>query len=386
MSTPLRLALTLAALCLVACSAGMPCERNSSCGMDQICKDGQCVERTGGGSGGGSVSTGGGGGSSTGGGDSGGGGGGTGGTGGTGGGMTTPSCMGVTAGQDPMNACPGALNCDGNGACRVGLGEICTGSSSCETGTCECADALCSGSGRCAMAACGGCQFADSNGMCTGSITAGQDPKNGCAGALTCDGTGSCRHVPGDGCTSDNDCQSGFCECADATCATRKCATEDCTGAKGCRALGATFGCDGAAFAKDSDPNGACADDCDGAGACEVALGGACSRQAPMGCNSNNCQCANAACSSGVCALGTVMCTNCQHAAANGMSCLNTPVGQDPRNVCTQACNGAGQCQSCSCFDPGVGTICSPNQPHACGAGSNPICVNGATCGSCSCS
>jgi hypothetical protein len=293
--------------------------------------------------------------------------------------MMMPTCGGIADGQDPTDFCPGALTCNGMGACHFANGAACTTAAQCESDLCECADATCTGGGRCAAMVCPACNFINATGTaCTGLIANNQDPKNGCAGALLCDGAGACKLNAGELCTSDNRCQTGFCECGDAACtsAGRRCGFQDCTGVLGCRALGGTFNCDGPAMPKNTDPNNACTLDCSGLGNCEVGTGASCSLGQEAVCDSNSCACSNASCTTRVCSV--VSCSSSCQFTTNGTSCTNIAYDTDPRNACSQNCNGNGSCQSCGCFDPGVGTICQVNF-NDCGGGT-AFCPSHQTC------
>jgi hypothetical protein len=125
-------------------------------------------------------------------------------------------CSDIPALVDPEDDCPGTTVCDGAGACKKPSGEACLVAAECANGTCV--------DGFCCAAACAGlcraCNLPGTEGVCE-LIPKGQDPKDECWGASTCDGLGECLSLNGQPCVSGAQCQSGACVdglCCDVAC------------------------------------------------------------------------------------------------------------------------------------------------------------------------
>jgi hypothetical protein len=197
----------------------------------------------------------------------------------------------------------------------------------------------------------------------------------------------------GSPCTSDVDCDSGF--CTDGFCCNARCngVCEACAA----KVTGATDGtC--AAVTKGTDPHGSCLDDgaptCARDGFCDGARG--CERYASTTCNSNACttgsDCASGFCVDGVCCDracngGCEACTKALKGSGVDGICGGALAGTNPRGVCVAdpgypgscqsdgTCDGAGACRK---FAP-LGIACGPS---TCASGTivGPACDGAGSC------
>jgi len=247
---------------------------------------------------------------------------------------TVGTCSNVGAGQDPASECPGATNCNGNGACALfSNGTACTIGMECSSGNCidgVCCNTTCVG-------ACKACNVAGSNGTCT-NIANGQDPASECTGAQVCNGAAACVGGPnGAVCGANSECASTF--CIDGVCCNNVCNTI----CKACNIAGSVGTCSNTANGQ--DPANECpgVTNCNGAGACALlANGTACAIGGE--CSSGNC--VDGVCCNAICA-GTCQACNvpgntgiCSNIALNGTD--NNPVGAC---VGVNSCDGMGGCK-----------------------------------------
>jgi hypothetical protein len=282
------------------------------------------------------------------------------------------SCANLPANQpddNPADTCNmgGTRACDGAGSCKLVNGPGCTSGAECVSG--NCVDGVCCGKAACAT--CQSCGLAGSAGTCT-NIAAGQPdtfPVNACdaGGTQLCDGTGACKAIDGQSCSTANQCMSG--NCVDDVC----CGKPTCAACQSCGLAGSEGLCANIpAGQPDTSPTDTCdaggARVCDGAGHCKGATGQTCAMA--LDCQSGNCV-------DGVC-CGAPSCATCQscNVAGSAGTCTNVPAGQpdnEPVDACnafgTQLCDGAGNCKSA------IGQSCVAED--ACASG---ICVDGYCC------
>jgi hypothetical protein len=253
-------------------------------------------------------------------------------------------CAPIAAGTDPDNECFGSIDCNGANACALlANGTACTAGAECSTG--QCVDGVCCNSACNSL--CQACTAAKKNsgadGTC-GSIAAGTDPDNECAGATLCSGSTSCALLTnGTACTMNSECSSG--NCVDGVCCNAPCngACQACTTAQ--KGSGANGTCGNIAAGTDPD------DECPGATACNAAQacglfgdGLACTLDAE--CVNGNCVdgvCCNVACN-GLCQA----CVGSKTMVSDG-TCADIVPGTDPDNECddltsSPVCGGAMMC------------------------------------------
>jgi hypothetical protein len=240
--------------------------------------------------------------------------------------------------------------------------QACTVAAQCASGFCVdgvCCDTACDG-------ACQTCSQTGKVGTCARVKNATDDT---CTDGSTCDATGACRKVLGQGCSAATQCASG--SCVDGVC----CATGACGTCQACTVPGFEGKCAPVdRFVDDDTCNGA--DTCNGLGECRHKNGSQC--RAAADCASLNCidgVCCNTACD------GT--CFSCNQAQSPG-TCLaisgaadasaSTPCGGV--NICAvqpggqpacklkkgQSCSTSGQCASGDCHTTVVPP--DPNDPY----------------------
>jgi hypothetical protein len=161
----------------------------------------------------------------------------------------------------PGNACVTPNACDGNGVCKLELGQACTLASQCATGFCI--DTIC-----CAEACDIPCKKCVTGGSCVNIAAGAEDQVATLPCTLpngSCDGSGHCKRVRGQPCGSPDDCVEGF--CADGVCCDGACAGK----CRSCTQLGFVGTCHYYPAGPDQDSDcgtGPCKGTCDGAGAC----------------------------------------------------------------------------------------------------------------------
>ena len=244
-------------------------------------------------------------------------------------GQAAPTYQPVPVNTDPFDDCPGALNCNGAGACLLPQGSSCSVTSQCNSGL-TCVDGVCCGSN-----ACGTCQACN----VPGSV-------------------GTCTAVPGD---TDDTCNSECTYCSAGTCVTRtngdttECGTcQQCTGGTGaCSAASGDTGKNCNAQCTHC-VSGSCsnwpAGDTTECGTCQQcgSSGGAC--QNVTADTGKNCSDDCSSCVSGSCAArsagDTTECATCQACNALGGDCAG--VTSDTGKNCSSTCNScvAGSCQT----------------------------------------
>jgi hypothetical protein len=184
-------------------------------------------------------------------------------------------CGYVKSNTDPDNECPGDQVCHGDESCSgsLRLGSPCSNNNECWSSKCI--------DGVCCNVACGGiCQACTAakkgggaDGTC-GSIGAGLDPDNECAG--TCNGLGACSKSSillglGGDCSLASECVSGF--CVDGVCCNSAC-TSTCNACSTVKKGGGADGTCGNVGAG-TDPDNECSlGSCNGSGACNASIGG----------------------------------------------------------------------------------------------------------------
>jgi hypothetical protein len=263
-------------------------------------------------------------------------------------GGTDGTCSNITANQQDTSAttpCVGTSVCDGNGACKAGIGQPCPG------GNGNCANAQCVDGVCCSTACAGTCQACaaaktgGADGTCS-NVTASQQDASAttpCIGTNACDGAGACKAAVG------QPCPGGNASCANGQCADGFCCNTACTGTCQACAAAKTGGVDGTCSnilvnQPDTSATVTCMtpNACDSGGNCKLALG-------------ENCPGGNSTCSSNFCADG-VCCNVACGMAASCMSCNQvgnvgtcSPVmGADDPDSClptlTNTCSAAGAC------------------------------------------
>jgi len=253
-----------------------------------------------------------------------------------------------------------------------------------------CCSTLCDG-------ACLTCGATGSLGKCV-SVTSGDDADS-CTGDTTCDPTGACRKKSGLGCTTKDECASGF--CADSYCCESACSG-------GCDVCNATKGKCTAVAAGDPGASPSCAPySCGGGAACPTtctsdagcatgfycAVGGTCTKvkdnkaacDAKTDCASPPCrQCASGFCVDGYC-CGTACdgpcdecssipgkCTFMSKGATGAPSCGPfVCTGTDA--TCTTSCVTSADCSKTGWCD---GTVCKNKGNDGDKCTSDEACVN----------
>jgi hypothetical protein len=320
--------------------------------------------------------------------------------------------------------CTSGYYCDGTNHCaaKLGDGEVCGGSSECQSGECTngyCCDVACSGS-------CESCDQSGLEGTCT-AFTDGTPGSPSCAPYLCdggstcpstcagdvdctsgnyCDGSNHCsgQKVDGEACGGDNECQSGECTdgyCCDSVCG-GSCDACDLSGYEGeCRLRAdgdagdpscGTYLCDGAVATCPST----CADDadcvsgnyCNGTSCVPLELDGTLCSRAEM-CQSNYCvdgYCCDAACggSCGACDLsgdeGT--CTALASGSAGDPSC-GAYVCNGTSTSCPSSCSSDANCASGNYCDASSECVPLEAQGTACsraGECLSNFCADGYCC------
>ena len=301
------------------------------------------------------------------------------------GGDSGPTSYGnVAVGQDPYNDCGGA-GCNGNGACRLPQGGVCTNGSQCANGNCvdgHCCENACNG-------ACRTCNNA--SGTCVAIADTNEDNR---PGHTACTGT----------CTS---CVAGTCQNRASGNTTEFVASDRCRSCDGAGGIALTsngdgLNCGGASYC--------CAGNCvTPAGDFGATCGnGDCGGQTWQ-CNNTTARCGpgtrrcNGSCGSGATADRTSNqtcqdagncggavtgndCPRCERCVDNG----NEAVCQDYANVqdnaqpgiCngTEICNGAGDCVTALLNQ---GDACSTGPQCASGNCVDGRCCNASSCGTC---
>ncbi len=299
-------------------------------------------------------------------------------------------CAAVTNAPDPPS-CAGTQTCDGNGACKLVVGQACAhGNTDCANGACVdgyCCNVACTD----ACDVCARALGAPANGTC-GAATLGYAGDPPCAGGYVCNGSSDTCPTT---CSADGDCTSGY-FCGNAgTCQPQKASGGSCNTTAGADCL--------KALCRECT-TGNCVDGvcCDTAcsGSCQVcskALGasadGTCST-APAGyagsptCTPYSCSGASDICPSGCtatsgCAQGA-FCTNgeCQGTELAGAACGSNGACVSGFCVDGVCCNSActGQCEACD-VDGSEGA-CTPvaGNPHG---RSRPACPTGSATSPC---
>jgi hypothetical protein len=131
------------------------------------------------------------------------------------------ACVNVPDNQDWNGYCPSSASystdCNGLGACNYLPGQAgCTSDAECTTGYyCECGDLTCS-INRCASAPCSQCTYASSTSPYGCSYARTGAACSGCATEPYCECTSSntCLVSIGSSCEADEECATGYCECA----------------------------------------------------------------------------------------------------------------------------------------------------------------------------
>lgn len=177
------------------------------------------------------------------------------------------ACSNVPSGLDDINGIPTCSgtnqSCDGVGACKKEIGQICAGNTECLSSFCV--DGVCCNSSCTTM--CRACNLAGSVGVCS-NVATGQDDTGTCSGVnQSCDGAGACKKENAQTCAAGTECLSGF--CADGYCCNTACSGV----CQACSALIKGTGADGACgfIAAGIDPQDECVGAlvCDGIGSCQ---------------------------------------------------------------------------------------------------------------------
>ena len=247
------------------------------------------------------------------------------------------ACQPVAELMPDLNAstpCVGNFLCDGKGACLASPGRACSKGSQCATGFCvdsTCCTTACSSK-------CMSCAMAGTPGTCK-VVPAKSDPRGDCPTNYTCDGTGACKKLAGQVCTTTGECISGI--CVDGTCCDTPC-MDTC---KSCKNKGAEGKCTNLpALSEDKTATTSCQGTkrCDGQGKCKLANGQPCT--SATDCVGNNCVdgvCCKTAC--------TETCKSCAITGNTGMCALLAKglLDKSAANPCTgtQACDGKGACK-----------------------------------------
>lgn len=232
------------------------------------------------------------------------------------------TCSGNRSG----NGCTGCgdASCEcAAGVCLSADGQVCAVDGECASANCECANSGCT-SKKCNAVACATCKYDASNyvdGTCSSGTTG-----NSCTGcgvtSCQCSG-GSCLRVNNQTCTSDSQCVSGNCECADSTCTARKCSAVACAGCK--YNSNGDSSCEGSIVKGDS---GSCP-----SGQVCATTGGSCASPGSCSCSCFTVSCGPAVCGAGAtnscnsgfhpsstCGYSTCTCTSCS--ATGSCSCV----------------------------------------------------------------
>ncbi|MEZ4311893.1 MAG: hypothetical protein R3F14_28010, partial [Polyangiaceae bacterium] len=284
-------------------------------------------------------------------------------------------CGPIDVGTDPDNECFGAITCNGASACGTNPnGTPCGAGGECASG--QCVDGVCCNTSCTNL--CQACTAAKrgqgSDGTC-GTIIAGADPDNECAGDLVCNGASLCKVDLGDACVVGTDCVSG--QCVDGVCCNTSC-TGTCNA---CTAAKKGSGPDGVCgpIAAATDPDNECIGlfTCNGASACDLLTTG-------TTCGANA-ECASGFCVDGVCCNNACanLCNACTAALKNSGAdgtCGAIAAGTDPQNECAGAtlCSGGSSCSLLS-----NGTACTANSECSSGNCVDGVCCNAPCNGTC---
>lgn len=127
--------------------------------------------------------------------------------------MTAGTCTMVPPGQKDTYGtivCSGIFSCDGNGVCKKDNGQGCATASDCVNA--QCVDGYCCN--EACTATCKACNLSGTLGICK-NVPLGMQDNNApltCNGTQTCDGSGSCKLINGQPCSSNSMCLSGYCK------------------------------------------------------------------------------------------------------------------------------------------------------------------------------
>jgi len=234
------------------------------------------------------------------------------------------------------STCTGSLVCDGQGMCKLDLGQTCAAASQCATG--HCVDGVCCGSA--CQGTCTSCGQTGSKGTCK-YVPVGQGDALGakpCTGFFACDGAGGCKTKKVTTCTSAAQCPSGF--CVDGWCCHAAC-----TGAcKVCNLSGLEGFCANVPVGK---PDLVGTKPCTGKQVCNGK--GSCLTDKGKGCTADS-ECLTGHCADGYCcdAACTGTCQACNLPLKLG-TCSYVAVGQQDQKAATpckapKACDGKGGC------------------------------------------
>ncbi|MBK8255273.1 MAG: hypothetical protein IPK82_21760 [Polyangiaceae bacterium] len=264
-------------------------------------------------------------------------------------------CGNIAIGTDPDNECGGPTLCSGAGQCALlPIGSACTLATECQSANCVdgvCCDTACNTT---CQACTGAKKGSGTDGTC-GSIVAGTDPDNECAGTSTCNGTTGCAlKANGLTCTVSSECTSGF--CADGVCCNSTCTgtCQACTAAK--KGQGADGTCGSIVVGQDPDAECPGAATCNGSTSCSLLGTGAACTQGPE-CSSGFC--VDGVCCSTVCNATCNACTAAKKGSGTDGTCGAVATGVDPDNECpgTEVCS-AGACKLPNGAACTVGTEC----------------------------
>jgi hypothetical protein len=255
-------------------------------------------------------------------------------------GVSSGTCAPVPRGDDAQEECTGGLVCDGSRACFAKVeGGACEDSGECVSE--HCVDGVCCES-ACDVA-CSSCSTAltgAADGQCE-PTSAGSESADECAGALACNGSGTCfAKSTGSGCSFDYECLSEA--CVDGVCC-----------ASACDGI-----CEACASALTGDADGVCApipdgDDpafeCSGTFGCDGARECVAGAENGVACGQNE-QCASAHCVDDVCCESACdgTCEACSMALTGAADGACEPIAEwdDPELECSGwACDGGRACK-----------------------------------------
>ena len=262
-------------------------------------------------------------------------------------------CAGVTNAADPDTCDQGSI-CDGTGACKHLDGQACDGDGDCFSGSCVddvCCDSSCGGT-------CFACDQPGAVGECT-AVEDATDPDT-CADDSTCDGSGHCKRLVAQPCTSGTQCLSG--QCFDDVCCEANCSGT----CHACDLVGEVGSCSVVLDAEDADT---CAGDstCDASGQCKLDNGTPCSLDA---------KCLSGSCVDGVCCESACdgACQACDVVGSVG-SCVAIVDAVDAAGCAPgELCDDTGVCV------PALGTACDPADGTANNGCLLGQCVDGVCC------
>lgn len=281
---------------------------------------------------------------------------------------TTAFACNTTCGNYTADRCadPSATYCLNNACVAKKITGSCQSSIECSNGNCVegvCCNDVCDG----VCASCRGTLTGGSDGTCAPIQAGGQDNApsalctasgDGCSGgSCACEGGGigatRCRRAVGQDCSSDAECATGICECANEQCSARKCSTQWCNACEfTANGSSCTAGL-GTSTPIDDPPS------CGGTSSCYA---GQCKRDNGTSCNvdgdcgSNRCECGDATCST------------------SGRKCASASCGACEYTIDGSACNG-DLAPSVTCSDGNACTRTDTCQAGSC-VGSNPVVCN----------